>query len=96
MIRQEIIISIINYLKPYKPLKIGLFGSYARGEERQESDIDLLISFRNTLSLLQIVRIERELSEITGRKIDLLTEPALKNMKLKEYIEKDLKIIFYA
>jgi hypothetical protein len=94
MIRQETISNIIDYLKPYNALKIGLFGSFSRGEEREDSDIDILVSFKNTLSLLQIIRIERELSEITGRKIDLLTEPALKNTKLKEYIEKDLKIIF--
>ncbi|MBI4647321.1 MAG: nucleotidyltransferase family protein [Bacteroidia bacterium] len=94
MKRQEIILKIIEYLKHYYPIKIGLFGSFSRGEEKPDSDIDILVSFKNTLSLLQIIRIERELSEIVERKIDILTEPALKNQKLKEYINKDLKIIF--
>jgi predicted nucleotidyltransferase len=94
MKRHEINIAIINYLRPYKPEKIGIFGSYARQEETTESDIDILVKFEETITLLDIVRIHRELSIILGMKVDLLTEPALKNEKLKKYIQKDLQIIF--
>ncbi len=52
MQRSEIHINIINYLRPYKPEWIGIFGSYARKEETPESDIDILVRFKETLSLL--------------------------------------------
>jgi len=46
----------------------------ARGEETEESDVDLLVRFARPKSLLDLVRIEREFSEALGRKVDLLTE----------------------
>ena len=87
---------IINYLGPYKPLYIGLFGSYERGEQTAESDIDILVNFKETLSLLQLIRIENELSELLGRKVDLVTVGAIKNQRIKKSIEKDLQTIFEA
>lgn len=94
MDQNEININIINYLKPYNPERIGIFGSFARREQTPESDIDILVKFRKTISLLDLARIQRELSQILGREIDLVTEPSLKNEKLKNYIYKDLKVIF--
>jgi len=94
MNRQEINNAIINYLDNYNPERIGIFGSFARQEETPESDIDILVKFHNTISLLELVKIERELSEILGKKVDLVTEPALKNTKLKKYIFNDLIIIY--
>jgi len=85
---------IINYLLRYNPVQIGIFGSYARGEAEKSSDIDLLVDFKNRFGLLQLVRIERELTEILGIKVDLVTVKALKNKKLKEYILHDLQIIY--
>jgi uncharacterized protein len=85
---------VINYLKKFNPEKIGIFGSFARGEEGDTSDLDLLVSFRKSFGLLQLVKIERELSSILGRKVDLVTERAIKNEKLKAYIFKDLQIIY--
>ena len=90
----EINISIINYLKPYSPARIGIFGSFARREETAESDIDILVKFKKTISLLDIARIQRELSQILGREIDLVTESSVKNERLKKYIYKDLKVIY--
>ena len=51
-------------------------------------------SGKSRFGLLQLVRIERELSDILGIKVDLVTEKALKNKKLKEYILHDLQIIY--
>jgi len=85
---------IIDYLIKYDPAKIGIFGSYSRNENNTDSDIDIFINLKQTISLLQLVRIERELSEILGIKVDLMTEGALKNKKLRSYIEKDLTIIY--
>ena len=94
MDRQEINTAIIEYLGDYGPESIGIFGSYARQEDNENSDIDILVRFKETISLLDLVRIHRELSSVLGIKVDLLTEPALKNEKLKQYIYKDLQIIY--
>lgn len=56
---------------------LRLFGSAARGEERADSDIDLLVRFVETKGLLEIVRIERDFSEYFGRPVDLVTEGQL-------------------
>lgn len=85
---------IIDYLQAYNPVKIGIFGSYARNESRPDSDLDILINLNTAISLFQLVRIERELSELLGVKVDLVSEGAIKNQKLRNYIEADLKIIF--
>ena len=85
---------IINYLQEYSPLKIGIFGSYVRGEQTDKSDLDLLIKLKKRIGLLQLVRIERELTEILGVQVDIVTENSLKNEKLRAYIEKDLMIIY--
>ena len=85
---------IIDYLQAFNPVKIGIFGFYARNESRPDSDLDILINLNTAISLFQLVRIERELSELLGVKVDLVSEGAIKNQKLRNYIEADLKIIF--
>lgn len=86
--------TIIDYLSPYNPVKIGIFGSYAREENRPDSDLDILIDLNSSISLIQLVHFERELSELLGVKVDLVSDGAIKNRKLRNYIEADLKIIF--
>jgi predicted nucleotidyltransferase len=94
MDQNEINISIINYLRPYSPERIGIFGSFARKEESPESDIDILVKFRNTISLLDLARIHRELSMILSREVDLVTEASIKNERLKKNIYKNLIVIY--
>lgn len=94
MDQNEINISIVKYLRPYNPERIGIFGSFARKEETAESDIDILVKFKKTISLLDLARIHRELKQILGRDIDLVTESSVKNERLKRHILKDLKVIF--
>ena len=86
--------TIITYLLPHHPVKIGIFGSFARGEENKSSDIDILIAFKKTVSLLELVKMERELSVLLKRKVDLVTDKSLKHPIIKKNIAKDLKIIY--
>jgi len=85
---------IINTLSAYDPEMIGVFGSYARNENTVGSDIDILVRFKSTLSLLQLVHVENLISQKLGIKVDLVTEGAVKNKILKESIRQDLQIIF--
>jgi predicted nucleotidyltransferase len=96
MSNDEIKNIILESLKQYNPLFIGLFGSYARNEQTVNSDIDILVSFQNGISLLGLIRLENELSIKLGRKVDVITEASIKNKRIKDNISNDLQIIFQA
>ena len=82
---------IKSILKKHKIVRAGIFGSYARGEQKKNSDMDILIEFNG--SLLKLVAIERELKEKLGVKVDLLTYEGI-NPHLKNYILNDeIKLI---
>jgi predicted nucleotidyltransferase len=93
MNHEKIESTLVAILGKYGVRKIGLFGSYAHGEEEADSDLDVLVEFAETKSLLALVRIERELSEHLGIKVDLLTEQAI-SPYLVEKIKADLRVIF--
>jgi predicted nucleotidyltransferase len=83
---------IISFMLQQGAVKVGVFGSYARNEARANSDLDLMVWFKEQKSLLSIIRIERELSELLGVKIDLLTEHAV-SPYLIDRIQRELKVI---
>ncbi|PAV13613.1 hypothetical protein ASJ81_17205 [Methanosarcina spelaei] len=89
---KELFEKISSFLKKEGATKVAIFGSYAREEERTESDIDVLVEFSETKGLLTMVRIERELSEFLGIKVDLLTERSI-SPYLIEGINKEAKVI---
>ena len=72
---------------------LSIFGSIARGEATDESDIDLLVRFSEPISLLKMVALERELSNALERKVDLLTEAAL-SPYLRERIMRERRVIY--
>jgi len=74
---------------------IGVFGSMARGEATDQSDIDLLVRFSKRKSLLALVKLERELSAALGRGVELLTEQAI-SPYLREIIQQELKVLYEA
>ncbi len=74
---------------------LGLFGSYARGDFSEDSDVDLLVRFSKPKSLLTLVRIEREFAERLGKPVDLITEASV-NRHLKERIYADVKSLYEA
>jgi len=61
----------------YKVSEIGVFGSFARGEQKDRSDIDLLVDFHEPIGWEFIDLIEH-LEKILNMKVDLTTTPALK------------------
>jgi predicted nucleotidyltransferase len=73
--------------------KLEIFGSTARGEANDDSDIDLLVEFSKRKSLLALVSVERKLSAVLGRKVDLLTEAAI-SPYLRDSIKRDLRVIY--
>ncbi len=63
-----------------------------RREERPGSDIDVIVEFSETKSLLELVRIERELSEALGMKVDLLTEKSI-SPYLIDQVKKEMEVV---
>jgi len=90
MDQSEIKNIILSHLKDYDVLKVGIFGSFARGDNKKGSDIDILVKFKESPSLLSLIKLENSLSEILGIKVDLVTTGALKNKRIKKSIKKDL------
>lgn len=74
---------------------LGVFGSTARGEAAEQSDIDLLVRFSKRKGVLAHVALERQLSAALSRKVDLLTEAAL-SPYLRERILGDLQVLYEA
>lgn len=65
-------------LRNYGVTEIGVFGSFARGEASDDSDIDILVAFNRPVGFFKFLKIEEHLSEWLGRKVDLVTKAALK------------------
>ena len=72
---------------------IELFGSVARSEDRPESDIDLLVELRPGRSLLDLIGLENDLTDLFGRKVDVATRRSLKPRVLKAALKEKLRIV---
>ena len=68
--------------KQFQVETIGVFGSFARGEQTPKSDIDILVEFSqpNTIDLFDFIKLEKVLTRKLGIKVDLVTKSALKPM----------------
>lgn len=81
--------------KKYGVDSLFVFGSFARDETQHDSDIDLLVSFSRRVSLLRMVSLERELSQLLGKEVDLQTEAAL-SPYLRDRILKERQMVYAA
>ena len=86
---------IADYFKTQPVLKVWLFGSFARGEEHKDSDVDFLILFDHStpIGLFSYARVHRELEERLGRKVDLVEEGTLRPAAAAA-AAKDMKMIY--
>jgi predicted nucleotidyltransferase len=62
----------------YGVREIGIFGSFARKENTKNSDIDILVELEKPMGFFKFIRLEREVSELLGARVDLVTKNALK------------------
>ena len=86
---------IADYFKTQPVLKAWLFGSYARGEETPESDVDILVQYDNNakISLLTISHMMGELEKSTGKRVDLIEDGCLLPFAV-ESANRDKKLIY--
>lgn len=83
MKKLEVIKAVLEKHKPeiqkkFKVKKIGIFGSYIKGEEKEKSDIDILVEFSEPVGLFRFMDLEEYLQTIFGVKVDLVSRKALK------------------
>jgi predicted nucleotidyltransferase len=69
-----------NFFKQkYHVNKFLIFGSYAKGEQTSESDIDLLVEFKETIDMFEMIDLQNYLTDLFGKKVDLGTPKGLKS-----------------
>ena len=93
---KQLIPTIQQFMAGQPILRAWLFGSCSRGEETEESDIDILVDYDNSqgiVSLLRMGGILMDLSDILGRRVDLVENKGLMNFA-RASIERD-KILIY-
>lgn len=75
----------------FKVDSIAVFGSYARGDQSEDSDVDILVKFREPVGFL-FIHLADDLEELLGLKVDLLTEDGIKSNR-RRYVEEDLTYV---
>jgi len=95
MTLDEVKRKIVPVLKEYGVRKAALFGSFARGEQGEDSDIDILVEFRDreNKTLLDLVGLELELQDLLGRKVDVLTYQSI-NPLIRDNILEEQEIFY--
>ncbi len=93
MAKDEIIKKIEPILRKHGVTFAGLFGSRARGEERPDSDMDLLVKFGEPKGYFDVIDLEEDLSKTLAVDVDLVTEGALSPI-IKPEVLKDLQPLY--
>jgi predicted nucleotidyltransferase len=76
----------------YQVASLGIFGSFARGEATESSDVDILVEFSESVDIFHFIRLQYYLAEILGRKVDMVTPDALKPL-IKDRILREVLYI---
>ena len=91
---------LLPIVKKYNIRRLCLFGSYARGEAREDSDIDLMIEERDTQGLISFVALQEAMEERLKKKVDLVEYDAvMKNdtragKRFREHVERDMVLLY--
>tara|TARA_Y100000310_G_C20495670_1_gene721413 strand:- start:566 stop:877 length:312 start_codon:yes stop_codon:yes gene_type:complete len=84
----------IPILKKNGVIKAGIFGSYARGDAKQKSDIDMLIKFKgSTKSLLDLIKLEDELKQNLNKEVDVITYRSINKLIKKNILNEEVRIL---
>ncbi len=93
----EEIVQRLRELKPelsrrYKVRRLSVFGSWARGEQKEDSDIDLLVDFEVGADLLDLVGLSLYLEEVLGKSVDVVPRSALREELRETVLEQVISV----
>jgi hypothetical protein len=91
---EKIKAKISPILKKNKVTKAGVFGSYARGEQRKDSDVDIAVEINDkNMSLIGFIRLIRLLEKTLNKKVDLVEYSAIKSLIRDRILKEEIRII---
>ena len=91
---EKISSKIVGVLKKNKVTKAGIFGSYSRGEQKKNSDVDILVEIKDeNMSLLGFIKLKIKLEEILGKKVDLVEYSVIKPLIKNRILNEEIRII---
>jgi uncharacterized protein len=88
---REVKPEVLRVLKKHSN-KLGIFGSFATGDVKKESDLDILIDPKKGVGLFELIRLERELGEKIGRKVDLVTYNSVNHLLKNIIFSEEVRI----
>ncbi|MFA4890258.1 MAG: nucleotidyltransferase family protein [Candidatus Paceibacterota bacterium] len=83
-IREQIYKQLPLIKSKYNVKKIGVFGSFVRGEQKKGSDVDILVEFKSPIGFFEFIRLENFLSHTLHKKVDLVSKKSIKPAVKKE------------
>jgi len=91
---EKIKLKIIPLLKNNNIKKAGIFGSYSRGEQRKDSDIDIVVNIEDkNMSLIGFIELKLSLEDVLGKKVDLVEYSAIKPIIKEGILNEEIRII---
>ena len=85
--------ALIRALREKGVLKAGIFGSYARGEQKKGSDVDILVKTRKNVSLFGFVGIKLKAEKVLGKKVDLVEYSTIKARLRDSILDEEVRIL---
>ncbi|MEK6824989.1 MAG: nucleotidyltransferase family protein [Nanoarchaeota archaeon] len=89
----EIRQKIIPLLKEHNVTKAGIFGSYARGEQDNKSDVDILVEIGGGTDLIELIRLRAKLQNMIKRKVDLVEYGSIRSEIRNSILRDEFRIL---
>ncbi len=85
--------SILPILKRHRVTKAGIFGSFARGEQNRDSDVDILVEIHGGTDMLELIRLKRILEISLKKKVDLVEYESIRSELRNNILQDEIRII---
>ena len=90
---EELAKHIVPVLRDGGVIEAFVFGSFTRGEAQPDSDLDLLVRYKKSVSLLDVGGLKYELEKLLGTKVDLISRDYLKPRIKKHILQESVRIL---
>ncbi len=84
---------ILRILRKHRVKRAGIFGSFARGEQKKRSDVDILVETRKGTSLFDFIGIKLELEDSLGKRVDLVQYGAIKPLLRERILADEVRLL---